>query len=508
MPKPARFPWFAASFAALIFAHPAAAATCESLATLKLSNTAVTLAQTVAAGEFTPPQAGKGKQGGGGAFRGLPAFCRVAATLTPSSDSEIKIEVWLPASGWNQKLQSVGNGAWAGTISYPAMAAALAAGYATASTDTGHTGNNANFILGHPEKVTDFAYRAVHEMTVAAKSIIAAFYGGGPKLSYWNGCSTGGRQALAEAQRYPGDYDGIIAGAPANYVTHLQGAQTWVAKITHESEAAYIPPAKYAVLHNAVLEACDSLDGVKDGVLEVPSRCNFDPKTIECAGADAPSCLTAPQVEVARKIYAGPLDSRNNRGLFPGLERGSELGWATLSGPQPMSLAVETYKFLVFNDPDWDYRTFDPAADMARADRDLGPTMNSIDPNLKPYFDRGGKLLMYHGWSDPGIAPRNSVNYYASVTEKLGPATTNSIRLFMVPGMGHCRGGEGPDTFDAISILNQWREGGQAPAQVVASRIREGKVDRTRPLCPFPQVARYKGSGSTDAAANFACQAP
>ena len=227
------------------------ASTCDSLTTVKIKNMTITVAEPVAAGAFTAPGAtgAKGKQAA--AFQNLPAFCRVAATLTPSSDSEIKIEVWLPETGWNGNLQSVGNGAWAGTISYPAMATALAAGYATASTDTGHSGGDpATFIPGHPEKVIDFAYRAVHEMTVAAKAIINARYGTNPKYSYWNGCSTGGHQALAEAQRYAADYDGIIAGAPANYATHLQGAQVWSAQVVHKDEASYIPPAKYAVLHS------------------------------------------------------------------------------------------------------------------------------------------------------------------------------------------------------------------------------------------------------------------
>ncbi len=293
------------------------AATCESVSSIALRNATITTAATVDAGAFPPPP-GRGPNAGA-VYKRLPAFCRVAATLKPSADSAIKIEVWMPSAGWNGKLQSVGNGAWAGTISYPALATALAAGYAAASTDTGHEGNNADFITGHPEKVTDFAYRAVHEMTSAAKWIAAAFYGDGPQYSYWNGCSTGGRQAMAEAQRYPSDYDGIIAGAPANYTTRLQGAQVWTAAMSHKDEAGYIPPAKYAALHKAVIDQCDALDGVKDGVIEDPTRCRFDPKVIQCKGDDNASCLTAPQVDVARKIYLGP-------GSFPGLEPGSELG--------------------------------------------------------------------------------------------------------------------------------------------------------------------------------------
>jgi feruloyl esterase len=484
----------------------AAATSCESVASIALRNATITTATTVDAGAFPAPP-GRGPNAGA-VYKTLPAFCRIAATLKPSSDSAIKIEVWMPAarpgqlSNWNGKLQSVGNGAWAGTISYPAMATALAAGYVAASTDTGHEGNNPDFIPDHPEKVVDFAYRAVHEMTAASKVIIAAYYGDGPQYSYWNGCSTGGRQAMAEAQRFPSDYDGIIAGAPASYVTKLQGSQVWTSAVTHKNEAGYIPPAKYAVLHKAALDQCDALDGVKDGVIEDPGRCKFDPKVLQCKGEDGPSCLTAPQVDLARKIYAGP-------GFFPGLEPGSEMGWATLSGPKPMDLAVDVYKYLVFQDPKWDYLTFNPETDVARADKTISSVMNSVDPNLKPLFAHSGKLLQYHGWADPGIPPRSSVNYYKSVLEAMGgkAKVNDGYRLFMVPGMGHCGGGEGTSTFDMVSALDQWVVQGKAPDQIVASKVVSGAVVRTRPLCPYPQVATYKGSGSTDDAANFSCKA-
>lgn len=491
----------------IALASPLAAATsCESLAKLALPNSTITLAQAVPAGKLELPAGAVPVFPGAPRpdFSKLPAFCRVAATLKPSSDSNIRIEVWMPMSGWNWNLESVGNGAWAGSISYRDLATAIAAGYAATSTDTGHTETTAVFAFGHPEKLIDFAYRAVHEMTVTAKDIVVAFYGNGPVRSYFNGCSTGGRQALAEAQRYPIDYDGIIAGAAANYPSHLQGAQVWTTKITNIDDG-YIPPAKYALIHDAVLAACDALDGVKDRVLEDPRRCHFDPQSIACKGADSATCLTPAQVEVARKIYEGPGAS-----LFPGLERGSELGWATLSAPKPMALAAETYQYLVFKNPKWDYLKFDPKRDMAIADKLIGPTMNSIDPNLKPFFQHGGKLLMYHGWADPGIAPQNSINYFTSVEDAVGgkAAAADSIRLFMVPGMGHCAGGDGTDNFDKIGALSTWVEKNQAPAQILAAHRTKGVVDRTRPLCPYPQTAHYKGSGSTDAAANFVCAAP
>jgi feruloyl esterase len=480
---------------------------CENLSSLVIPHASITFAQTVAAGQFLPPAAAPG---GSAAFKNLPAFCRIAATLRPVADSEIKIEVWMPGSAWNGKLQSVGNGAWAGSISYPALAAALASGYAAASTDTGHTGNNPKFASGHPEKVVDFAYRAVHEMTGAAKVLLAAFYAENPTRAYFNGCSTGGRQALAEAQRFPNDYDGIIAGAPANYVTRLQGAQVWTAQMAHQEEAGYIPPAKYPLIHNAVLQACDALDGLKDGVLEDPTRCRFDPEVLACKEGDGPDCLTRAQVQAAQRFYAGPSSPRSGQNLFPGLERGSELGWTTLAGPRPMALAVEVFQYLVFQNPSWDYLKFDVDADIATAEKTVGPVMNSVDPNLKPLFDRGGKLLLYHGWADPGIPPRSTVNYYVSVVDTLGGASKvkDSIRLFMVPGMGHCRGGDGTDTFDPVTALDRWVTAGEAPNRIEAAHLTKGVADKTRPLCPYPEVAVYKGSGSTTEAASFACRKP
>jgi feruloyl esterase len=321
--------------AGVLYVPAAAAATCDSLAILALQNARVTSAQVVAAGAFTPPaapavpgrEAGAGRGARGGAARGggrganqpnpytvLPAFCRVAATLNPSSDSDIRIEVWLPDStAWNGKFQGVGNGGWAGTIAYPAMAAALAAGYATTSTDTGHVGNTAAFALGHPEKVIDVGYRAVHEMTVQAKAIVNAYYNSAPKYSYFNGCSLGGRQGITEAQRYPADYDGIVAGAVA-----WGGMDRYVGVIMNESamlktSGAYIPPEKYPAIHDAMLQECDGLDGVKDGVLENPLACHFDPKVLQCkAGEDTVSCLTVAQVKTAKMIYAPAKDRRRD----------------------------------------------------------------------------------------------------------------------------------------------------------------------------------------------------
>ena len=295
-------------------ASPAFAASCESLASLALPNTTITSAQIVPAGQFSPPgPAGKGK--GANAYKDLPEFCRVAATLKPSSDSDIKVEFWLPTSNWNKKLQSVGNGGWAGVISYSALADAVKAGYAGASTDTGHVGGSGSFALEHPEQLIDFGWRSEHEMTLKAKAIVQAFYGSAPRLSYWNGCSTGGRQGLKEAQKFPDDYDGIIAGAPANRTA----ISLWIAFAVLKDPASYIPPAKYPMIHEAVLNACDLRDGVKDGLIEDPTRCKFDPKALLCKNGDGPSCLTAPQVEAAKKIYSAATNPRTGQELFPSL---------------------------------------------------------------------------------------------------------------------------------------------------------------------------------------------
>lgn len=487
---------------------PARAASCESLATLSLPNVKITTAQVVASGAFTPPGGNTGEAPAGERFGRLQSFCRVAATLSPSSDSAIKIEVWLPVSGWNGNLQSVGNGGWAGVISYGALADALAGGYATASTDTGHTGNNGQFAYRHPEKMVDFAYRSEHEMTVAAKAIITAFYGKGPDGSFWNGCSTGGRQGLTEAQRYPGDYKGIIAGAPANNRTHIYAWSLSVAQTIQKTPAAYIPASKYAMVHKAAVDACDTLDGLKDGLIGDPTRCHFDPAALLCKGEDSPSCLTAPQVQLARQMYAPAKNPRTGQEIYPGFEPGSELGWAIHAGPEPLSYATDGFKYVTFNNPDWDFRTFNLDSDVALADKVDNGMTSAMNPNLKDFFGSGGKLLMYQGWSDPNVAPLNTVHYYQSVQEAMGEMAASSVRLFMLPGMGHCGGGEGPNRFDPMGALATWAEKGQAPEQVVASHRSGSAVDRTRPVCAYPKVAAYKGTGSIDDAANFACKAP
>jgi feruloyl esterase len=501
----------AVSLGALLCALPAFSATCESLSSLSLPNTTITLAQSVAAGAFTAPAAGRGGRGGdANPYQDLAAFCRVTATIKPVADSEIKIEVWLPASGWNGKFEGVGNNGWGGSITPNTLAPQLRRGYAVAMTDTGHEGANGQFALGHPEKVIDFGYRAVHEMTLKSKAIVEAFYGNAPKLSYWNSCSSGGREGIREAQSYPEDFNGIVAGAPVINWTGRSTQAVWIGQANHKDEASTIPPAKFPAIHAAALEACDAADGLKDGIIEDPTRCKFDPKVIECKDADGPACLTTAQVETARKIYSSVTNPRTKAEIFPGHERGSELGWTTMAGPQAFGPGLDLFKFVVFNDPNWDYKTLNFDSDMALTAKADNGVMNALDPNLKPFLSKGGKLIQYHGWSDPQNSPGVSVRYYNSVVEKLGGAKNlnDSYRLFMVPGMAHCGGGEGTSTFDMLTAMEQWVETKKAPDSIPASRVANGKVDRTRPLCPYPQVAKYKGSGSIDEAANFSCKLP
>jgi len=332
-------------------------------------------------------------------------------------------------------------------------------------------------------------------MTVRSKAIIAAFYGEAQQHAYWNGCSAGGKQALMEAQRYPADYDGIVAGAPAANWSGRALQSLWVAQAMHRDEASFIPPAKYPAIHHAVLAACDALDGVEDGILEDPMRCHFDPAVLRCQSADTPSCLTPAQVETARKIY-------ENHGAYPGLAPGSELGWATYGGVKPFAIGDDYFKYVIFGNAAWDYR----ALDFSDTARYPNSTVDALDTNLKPFFAHGGKLIQYHGWSDPQIPPLHSVDYYRSVVAAIGKVD-DSYRLFMAPGMAHCGGGTGPNQFDAVAALERWREAGAAPGEIVATHVTNNKVDRTRPLCPYPQIAKYKGVGSTNDAANFACVA-
>jgi feruloyl esterase len=469
---------------------------CARIAGLCLPETTVASAEIVPAGPYTTIPPGSATP----VDVDLPEHCRAKLVVAPS----INVEIWLPAEAWNGRFQGVGGGGLAGTISYLALANAVHDGYAAASTDTGHVGSSdALWAIGRPDLVADYGHRAVHEMTLKAKRVIEAFYGRPAHHAYWNGCSTGGRQGLMEAQRYPSDYDGILAGAPAINISIFHTNQVWAAQQTLVDPDSYITAEQYAAIHRWVLDTWDAQDGAADGVIEDPRQVSIDYAALQAAVG-----LTDRQVEALRALYGGP---RNAAGepVYPGLMPGGEPEWTPLvAGPEPFRIGPLIYGQMVFEEPDWDWRTFNYDADLAAAKAKLGDVMDAMDPDLGAFRDRGGKLILYHGWSDAQISPEATRRYYESVMDALGgrEAVEAFARLFLLPGVSHCRGGSGADRFDGLTPLVEWVEQGVAPDHIVASRVVDGQVVRTRPLCAYPRVARWTGAGSLDDAANFACR--
>ena len=508
-------------------------ANCERLAQLKLPATTITMAKLVSAGTFSGPPALYTGVDMTPFYKTLPAFCRVVAQATPTSDSDIKLEVWLPAVGWNGKLQGIGNGGFAGQIDYGQLGTAVLHGYAATATDTGHSGSpiDAAWALGHPEKVVDFGHRGVHEMTRVAKSTINAYYGRNPQRSYFAGCSDGGREALMEAQRYPDDYDGILAGAPANYWTALLTSSVWNTQALTLDPASYIPQAKIPSIANAVLAACDSQDAVRDGVLNDPRQCHFDPASMQCKnGEESDSCLTPQQVTALKKLYQGPQNAQG-RTVFPGYLPGAEEGpggWGLwIMGPAPAKslmafFGTGYFSNMVYDKSDWDYRNFQVDPGMKVAADKTANALNATNADLSPFKARGGKLILYHGWNDPAIPALNTIDYYQSVIDKMGQKNVDSfVRLYMVPGMQHCGGGPGATSFGQDGYkpddphqnmrlaLEAWVEKKSPPSSIQAARVQpddpEHRATMTRPLCTYPSFAKYKGSGDTNDAANFVC---
>ena len=495
-------------------------------ASLGLSNTRVTIAENIVS-SFTPPETFSSQ---GFTVQDL-SFCRVAGTARSEQNSNIKFEVWLPhADDWNGRFRGIGSGGSAGAIGYRQLAAAVAEGYAAVATDNGHTstsGFDGSWSLGHPIRLLDFGYRAQHEVTVAGKAITQAYYGRAPEFAYFVGCSQGGHHALMEAQRFPDDYDGIVAGAPANYWVGLMTGELWSGLATTRVPGQNLPREKLPVLGAAVLKTCDALDGLTDGLINDPRRCNFDPASLACDGDDGPNCLTSGQIAAVRAIYAGPTRPSTGEQLFPGFALGSEYfessdglgGWGRYwSGiTEPGGSTADFMKYSVFEDPAYDAKEFDFDADWDYAnnrpitsDETLGSALNAIDTDLSAFQKAGGKLLSYHGWADPLITAHYAIDYYESVVAEQGSLeqTTDFYRLFMAPGVAHCRGGPGPDQFDAVAAIEQWVEKGVAPDQLIASKVVDGQVHRTRPLCAYPNVARFVGDGDSDDAANFVCTNP
>jgi feruloyl esterase len=461
---------------------------CNKLTALTIATVTVRAASMVTAPETNVPA-------------GLPPFCRVEAVVNAVPDSEVRFELWMPAPPhWNGKFQGTGNGGYSGALNFRAMAEALRRGYATASHNTGHDGDTMKFGQGHPEKVIDFGHRATHLMTEYAKLLVRVHLGKHADYSYFVGCSSGGHQAIAEAQRYPDDYDGIVAGAPANNRIGQTFAFVWSWLALHRDDGSLIvPEEKLKLITKAVVESCDARDGLRDGLIEDPRRC--DPAAI------AP-LLNADEAAAIRKVWAGLKSPRTGQPIFAGWPMGSEDfgdgSWRTyLTAPREPS-RVDFFRFFLFHDPHWDFRTLDWDRDFAYAQEKLG-FFSSNAPNLGAFRQRGGKLLLYAGWADPVVSPLENVAYYDSVVKAMGglPATQQFARLFLAPGMGHCGGGPGPNQFDFVGALDAWVTKGNAPAVMIAKNARSG---RTRPLCVYPQVAKYKGTGSIDEAANFVCR--
>ncbi len=511
----------------IVLTIPASATTCEDLAKIAISGASVTSASDVAAGHFSPPRSDKALD--------TPAFCRVVAMAKPSSDSVINFEVWIPTSErWNQDFLGVGNGGYNGAIHYEEMADALNRGFATASTDTGHSGSDLAFASGHPEKIIDWGYRAIHIMSESAKLIISDYSGVFPRHSYFMGCSTGGHQALSEVQRFPADYDGVVAGDPGNDRVHLNVGFLWAFAATHDAKGnAILPSSKLPLLGKTAVATCDAADGIKDGVVSEPETCQFDPGVLLCNDKEDDQCLTAAQVAAVRKVYAGPHNPRTGEQIIAGYSPGSESpegdvwahGWRTYITDRREPMRLDFWKYWVFNDPKWDWRNFDYDHDVAYADGKLA-AVNASSPDLSAFRAHGGKIVMYSGWADPVGPPMDAVNYYKRVEKAAGgrQQTESFFRLFMVPGMAHCGGGPGPSFFggfgpqprpqiktdpehDVLSALVQWVEKSVAPDQIVAAHMTNDKIDRTHPLCPYPKVARWKSIGSSDDARNFTCDA-
>jgi feruloyl esterase len=495
-------------------AQAADAADCARLAGLQLPGTQLTAAVAQAPLDLSPwpaapAQAARPAQGPPGPQLGdLPAFCRVRGIIKPA----VRFEVWLPLADWNGKFQGTGNGGYNGAIVYSALAAGLAAHYATSSTDMGHLATSpdpGSWALHHPELVIDQGYRAQHETAVKAKAIVKAFYGKAPARSYFVGCSSGGWQALTEAHRYPHDYDGLVAGAPASEVVHLHAAQ-----IAGYLAASQLSADKLHLVADAVLARCDARDGVKDGLVSDPESCDFQPAELACKSGESEGCLTPSEVTAMQALYSGAHYASGAQ-VYPGWPRGGEQALVQAGSPMVIALTASTYRDMVYDNPQWDAHTINYDRDVKAADDKIGAIMNDGSTDLAALRASGAKLILWHGWADPLISALHTVGYYKKLAKAFAPGAddpaaitklSDFARLFMAPGVYHCGGGPGPSSFDALGALDQWVEHGVAPDRLMATHLTAGKPDRTRPLCPYPKKAVYDGKGSSDDAASFSCQ--
>jgi feruloyl esterase len=486
---------------------------CETLQGVAVAHTTISTAETVAAGAFKWATPGFGPPVD---FSKLPAFCRVIGSIHPTADSDIRFELWLPKAGWNGRFLQTGNGGAAGSIIYPSLVDPLLRGYAVANTDTGHQGGLSDFAwaVGHPERMIDYDYRAVHELTLAGKAITSAGYGRSPAKSYWMGCSTGGRQGLKEAQRYSDDYDAIVAGAPANNWSPLMSLSILIQR--ELTSPAGLQINKLPLLHEAALAQCDAADGLQDRIISESNKCPFDPSKLKCQGAVTQQCLSPPETAAAQRIYAGVVN-KSGKVLIPGTGPGSELEWAAYASPQ-FGIGTSYFRNVVVHDPNWDPDTFDIDADLARMENVDKGAADAMTPDLGKFIARGGKLILYHGTTDGLIPSGNSVNYYNSVVAKLGKDTVHAgMRLYLVPGMNHCFGGEGAFLIDWLGAVESWMQKGDAPEALHAEHLplvpgpgvppTPGKPF-TRRICAYPLVAKYNGSGDVTNAASFSCVTP
>lgn len=496
-----------------LFCSYASAMSCKRLTQLHLRGTIITHADIISSLSSAKDLS---------ITKALPAFCRVAVILAPSPDSDIRMQIWMPVSGWNGKLEGTGNGGYAGSIDYRELAAGLRSGYAVANSDMGtapSSSMNADVLIGHSQKWIDWGWRSTHDMTIAAKLIIKAYYRQAPYKSYFVGCSTGGEQGLMEAQRFPDDYDGIVAGAPANDRTRLHMDILWNFEVLNKQQDYGIPPGKLQMITDVALRACANLKVVRsDAFFSIdPYDCHWNPASIICRSGESNNCLTADQVESVNKIYRGPIDPVTHQLLYPGLPPGSESGWRSLvlsdGGPPYASL------FRWVFGPNWNWRIFNYSSDVTSVDARLASMLNAINPNLSAFKSRGGKLIMYHGWADWLVSPQESIDYYDAVADTQGgiarahhetkyEETGDFLRLFMVPGMAHCSGGPGLDSINALPALDLWVEKGIPPKQIIAARVSGNNRVMARPVCPYPEVPRYHGVGATTVAAHFSCFSP
>lgn len=510
--------------AVAVLPSPAAEQQCTQLATHAFSDAKLLKIAHHAAGAFVTPT--------NATIPAVPGFCQVSASLQPSTDSDIRVEVWLPAAGWNGKYLGLGNGGYGGTLDYNALAQGLARGYAVAATDMGtapSTATDGSPLIKHPEKWLDYGYRSTHLMTLFAKDVASKYYAKSPAKSYFVGCSTGGGQGIHEATQFPEDYDGIVAGAPGNNRLGAHQSVLWSWAASKVSPESAVPAAKLTLLANSVVAACDSLDGVKDGIVSRPDKCTFNPAVLQCSGADNASCLTAAQVTTVNAIYAGPRNLVTGEQIFPGPLPGSEASWSLYTDAATPGATVPFGA--IFNwvfGKDWDWHTFDWGQDVITMRSSLGPMVNAVNPNVKAFRDRGGKLITFQGLADSLKPPGDLWRYLQNVESTTGQSSS-FVRLFNVPGMGHCRGGSAPTMFgndltansvapgdptrDLLTALEQWVEKGVAPERIVATQFSGSDpstrtVVSTRPLCAAPLVAKYKGSGDPNVESSFTCAAP